>query len=150
MACPSLIKADSRRYTRPWDINAFDIMSYDEIDAQEFLAESEWNIIVKCGEMYYAFDRRDIIHFMEQNKRNIDELLDVCKTPFNQYIPVEYIPYFGLADYSVYEFRTGIVYAGVMLHDVPCYTVNEFETQIKPRALCRTMVSPGAFEIHVY
>ena len=88
------------------NIEAFNIFTLEDIPLQDFLRASEYNIVLKTGERYYAFDRRALMTYMKTKEITVNSYVGkVYETPLNQCIPLLAFEQFAYADYSIYELR---------------------------------------------
>jgi hypothetical protein len=86
-----------------WEgIRAFDVWSYEEVEATEHLLGSDWNILVGCGTSWWAFDRRALITYME-GRRVADETGIYFDTPYRQTVVYEAWDILAYSDYSIYR-----------------------------------------------
>ncbi len=88
------------------NIDACDIFTLEDIPLQDFLRASEYNIILKAGDRYYAFDRRALMAYMKTKELTVNSYVGkVYETPLNQCIPLLAFEQLAYADYSIYELR---------------------------------------------
>jgi hypothetical protein len=89
------------------DIDAFNIFTLEDIPLQDFLRASEYNIVLKTGERYYAFDRRVLMAYMKKKEITVNLYVGkVYETPLNQCIPLLAFEQLAYADYSIYELKS--------------------------------------------
>ena len=134
--CPVICEADDRAdldNDKFNDITVYNIFTLEDIPIRDFLRSrhSEWNIVLKAGEQYYGFDRRELVKYMKTKKtyvRRIDD--EVYETPFNHCITTEALKYLEYADYTMYEVDSTIT---VTVNDVVkslfhlvCYSVKQW------------------------
>ncbi len=113
------------------EINAFDIFTFDDVCATEFLQSSDWNILVKCADKFYAFHRNTLVSYLNSKLVYANKLLgNITDTPFNQSICEEFIKEFLYADYSVYEliYKYTITLDGIpkSIYGLNCYLLNDW------------------------
>jgi hypothetical protein len=113
------------------DIEVMDIFTLDEHSIRDYLQKSDWNIVLKSGEAYYAFNRKDLMDYMKKKTSNIGRIGQVCETPFNQCITVEGYHQLRYADYSIYELKNAYsvpTYGGRVksLFHLSCYSIQEW------------------------
>ena len=116
------------------DIIAFDVISFDEHCAVDFLRESEWNILVKCGEKWCGYNRKVLTNYMHTRTTSVDTRCSVADTPMNQSIAIEAISSFMKSDYSIYELvhKSDITFGynnsiHKSIYNVKCYTISGWE-----------------------
>jgi hypothetical protein len=113
------------------DIEVMDIFTLDEISIREHLQKSDWNIVLKAGEAYYAFNRKSLMDYMKKKSSNIGRIGQVYETPFNQCITLEGYHQLRYADYSIYELKNAYsvpTYGGRVksLFHLSCYSIQEW------------------------
>ena len=87
--------------------------------------------MLKSGEAYYAFNRKDLMDYMKKKTSNIGRIGQVCETPFNQCITLEGYHQLTYADYSMYELTSAYsvpTYGGRVksLFHLSCYSVKDW------------------------
>ena len=83
---------------------AFDVWSYEDVNAKEHLMAGEWMILVGCAGAWYAFDRRRLITYMEEHGGvNAGERGTLYDTPYRQTVVYDAWDALAYSDYSVYE-----------------------------------------------
>lgn len=130
--CPHRTRADKRECladTKFDDLKACDIFTMDDIPIRDWLAASDWNIVLKAGEQFYAFDRKPLMELMAKHQTSIDGRIGVLyDTPLNQSITTT--AYWGLrySDYSIYELKPAYtVTVGQKIKSI--YTLTGFTTK---------------------
>jgi hypothetical protein len=107
--CPKRTRADKREYLADAkfdDLKACDIFTMSDVPIRDWLAASDWNIVLKAGEQFYAFDRKPLMELMAKHQTPIDGRIGVLyDTPLSQSITTA--AYWGLrySDYSIYELK---------------------------------------------
>ncbi len=134
--CPCIDTHDKRVFSEEYNWNNLvieDIISLDNKPIREYLEDSSWNIVIKCGDNMYGFHRKTLIKMMEA-KGGYNTIIqrDICDTPFNQSILLSQLDLFKWSDYSIYEliykYSVQNEYNKVKsLHEIKCYTVEGFE-----------------------
>jgi hypothetical protein len=108
--CPAIEKRDLRAEIdsdKFKDIDAFNIFTLEDMPLQDFLRASEYNIVLKTGERYYAFDRRVLMAYMKKKEITVNSYVGkVYETPLNQCIPLLAFEQLAYADYSIYELKS--------------------------------------------
>ena len=87
-------------------VKAFDVCAYEEVDAVEFLDTSYWNILVKTGDQFQAFDRAILYDYMQQHQSHVvidDDNMILYDTPLKQTITHRAVDMFLWSDYSIIE-----------------------------------------------
>lgn len=132
--CPFILTRDTRTEIdtdKFANIDVCDIFSLEEMPLKDFLRSSEWNIVIKAGERYYAFDRRALTNYMKTKKTYVNKSLEyVYETPFNQCISLKALERLSYADYSIFELisdRSVITEKGVKsLFHIHCYSLKHW------------------------
>lgn len=104
--CPFVDKRDPRdqlSHKKFEGIDVMDIFTLDEMPITDYLQKSPWNIVLKAGETYYAFNRKALMDYMNTKSTSVGRIGKVCETPFNQCITLEGYHQLRYADYSIYE-----------------------------------------------
>jgi len=135
--CPIKRKRDARQELSSdafVGVIASDIIQMEDIPLTTFLNASEYNIVLKAGEKFYAFDRRFLTNYMMKKKTYINDAVgSVYETPLNQCIKLIGLKKIKYADYSIYELipqRSEAIYNGVKsLFSINCYSVGDFLQQ---------------------
>ncbi len=138
--CEYIRESDTRvieNNSNLYSIIAFDIISFEEYNAVDFLRESEWNILVKCGEKWCAYNRKILTNYMNMRTVAIDIRCSIADTPMNQSVPIEAISAFMKSDYSIYElvYKEDTVFGynnsiHKSLYNVRCYSVSSWKDGI--------------------
>jgi hypothetical protein len=124
------------------NINAFDIFTYDDVNASEYLQLSDWNILVKCCDKFYAFHRNTLVTYLNSKLVYANKSLgNVADTPFHQSICEQFIKEFLYADYSVYELKykySIIIDNGVKksIYSLDCYLLSDWEQNTVTYSCC--------------
>jgi hypothetical protein len=104
---PFWVAPDERKeenMTRWVGQKAFDVWSYEDVDAKEHLMAGEWMILLGCAGAWYAFDRRRLITYMEEHGGvNAGERGVLYDTPYRQTVVYDAWDALAYSDYSVYE-----------------------------------------------
>ncbi len=129
----------------PFDgLTAHNILTMDDVSVSEFLAESEWNIVLKTGDQFYAFDRKILMELMGKKKVYIPHVGYVYDTLLNQSITEQAFKSLKYSDYSIYELKlaysTRIIVHGhhydfnettKSLYTVIAYSVNKWAERLE-------------------
>jgi hypothetical protein len=120
-------------------VKAFDILTFDKTPIKEFLSESEWNIVIKSGDVFYAFNRKVLDNIVSQtrkvyNAEGVRNGVVTYKLPFGYLISDESMLMLLKSDYSIYEPVVDIpvktrakVPETLSLYKLKCYTVAGWE-----------------------
>jgi hypothetical protein len=113
------------------DVQVMDIITLDEMPLKDYLQMSAWNIVLKAGETFYAFERTSLMEYMNKKCTTINNLGQVYETPFNQCITLDAYNQLGYSDYSIYELKSAYsvpIYGGKVksLFHLNCYSIREW------------------------
>ncbi len=87
-------------------LTACDIFTMDDVSIREWLADSDWNIILKAGGQFYAFERKSLMDLMHKHQTPIDGRIGVLyDTPLSQSITTTAYCALRNADHSIYELK---------------------------------------------
>ena len=136
---PSILERKDRRYPlfssdNPFQqMTAFDIWSYEDVNCHEFLLDSSFNILVKVGEQFYAFDRSNLHKYMSTQHTYIPSYDYVYRTPHNQSISYNGLTSILYSDYSIFELHSASTISvdaprrvEVSLFHIHCYSVKDW------------------------
>ena len=84
-------------------LSAFDLFAYDDVSLCEFLQASAWNIVIKAGDTFQAFHRKQLYTYMVGRETRVSSLEYIYDTPNNQTILQCALEMLLFADYSIYE-----------------------------------------------
>ena len=84
-------------------LSAFDLFSYEDVSLSEFLQASAWNIVIKAGDTFQAFHRKQLYTYMVGRETRVSSLEYIYDTPNNQTILQCAVEMLLFADYSIYE-----------------------------------------------
>jgi len=84
-------------------VEAFDIFTFDDVPVRDFLKESAWHMILKAGEKYFAFHRKNLFNSMNSKMSAIPNIGNVYETPFNQCVTHDALNKLMYSDYSIFE-----------------------------------------------
>jgi hypothetical protein len=113
------------------DIQVMDIITLDEMPLKDYLQKSAWNIVLKAGETFYAFERTSLMEYMNKKCTTINKIGQVYETPFNQCITLDAYNQLQYSDYSIYELKSAYsvpMYGGKVksLFHLNCYSIREW------------------------
>jgi hypothetical protein len=120
-------------------VKAFDILTFDKSPIKEFLSESECNIVIKSGDVFYAFNRKVLDKMVSQtrkayNAEGVRNGVVTYKLPFGYLISDDSMLMMLKSDYSIYEPVVDIpvktrakVPETLSLYKLKCYTVAGWE-----------------------
>lgn len=83
-------------------MNAFDLMSYEEVGCRDYLRASPWNILLQVGDTFHAYDRRVLSRMMMQ-KEIVARGHHFFTTPHHQSVHESALIDLRSSDYSVVE-----------------------------------------------
>jgi hypothetical protein len=132
--CPFIDSRDPRdslSHNKFNDIEVTDIFTLDDCSIRDYLQKSDWNIVLKAGEAYYAFNRKSLMDYMNKKCTNIGRIGKVYETPFNQCITLEGYHQLRYADYTIYELTSAYsvpTYGGRVksLFHLSCYSIKDW------------------------
>lgn len=110
-----------------------DILTLENNLVKDYLLQSDWNIVLKAGDNYYGYNRKDLVNMMKLKKLHTSLFDDyICDTPLNQTFMYMFIDVFKSADYSIYELvpKYSVDINDKItknMHDIKCYDVAGFE-----------------------
>lgn len=122
-----------------WEgVSAFDVLAYEDVSAIDHLRGGEWNILLGCGDAWYAFERRALIGYMRDH-RHI-HLVDcgrvtLYETPFRQYVGHDGWDSLAYSDDSVYRLVDGRVYGNKTVYTLETYSVRGWQEGIPSQQL---------------
>lgn len=120
-------------------INAFDIITFDKTPIKEYLARSDWNVIIKSADMYYGFNRKVLKKIISSTRKNticevsgFKKSVTTYKLPFGHRVSEKSLSVLELADYSIYEPIIDIEASksnplSISVYKFKCYTVQGWE-----------------------
>lgn len=104
--CVYVEKEDTREVLEKEDpfagMNAFDLMSYEEVGCRDHLRASPWNILLQVGDTFHAYDRRVLSRMMMQ-KEIVARGHRFFTTPHHQSVHESAMIDLRSSDYSVAE-----------------------------------------------
>ena len=106
--CRALEERDPRIMTDSilQGVKAFDVCAYEEVDAVEFLDSSYWNILIKMGDQFQAFDRAILYDYMKDHPAYAtigENNMILYDTPLKQSVTHRAVDTFLGSDYSIAE-----------------------------------------------
>ena len=129
------------------DIQVTDIFTLEETTLREHLQASPWNIVIKAGEQYYAFERKALMNYLNTKKFSLPHISELCETPFNQSITKRAYLQLQYGDYSIYELSNAYsvpTYGGRVksLCHLTCYSVADW-VENKDGKACMVPAAPA-------
>ena len=132
--CPIRLTRDSRAELvsdKFKEVIVSDIISLEDIPFTTFLTASDYNIVIKAGERFYAFDRRVLTDYMLRKKTYISDIIGyVYETPLNQCISQSGLSKITLADYSIFKLCSDYSVASTKgvksIFNIHCYSVKQW------------------------
>ena len=104
--CPIFERADCRSalsHESFRELSAFDLFAYEDVSFCEFLKASSWHIVIKAGDTFQAFHRKQLYTYMSSRETYVSFLQYIYDTPNNQSILQCALDILLYADYSIYE-----------------------------------------------
>jgi hypothetical protein len=106
--CRALEERDPRIMTDSilQGVKAFDVCAYEEVDTVEFLDASYWNILLKTGNQFQAFDRAVLYDYMKEHPTYAtigEDNIILYDTPLKQSVSHRAVDMFLWSDYSIVE-----------------------------------------------
>lgn len=159
--CPVMDRADPRSST---DLASFlfdnrtahNILTMEDVPIREFLAECEWNILLKAGEQFYAFERKTLMDLMYKKATHIPGVGLIYDTPLNQSITSQAHTSLKYSDYSIYELKhaytTNVGSTTKSLHTVIAYSVKQWINGVEGKRMApprRELTPPSVPELHL-
>ncbi len=130
---------------KPWDLRertAFDCIQYEERPIVDFLKESPWNILLKSGDTYYAFHRKQLLDCMEKKKVQVSDYGYLFDTPFNQSLNEIQIESLKYSDFTIYELTPAYSITLDQVNQKSVYDLQCYSLADREKPVCRiTMYS---------
>ena len=108
-------------------VTAFDMWTLDDVNAIEFLKASSYHILLKAGNQFHAFHRKNLCTFMATRSLHLPSIGEVYDTPHNQTIIKDAFIVLPYTDYSIYEllpeFTVSHHTKQKSMYTMKCYTV---------------------------
>lgn len=119
------------------DQTAFDTINYEEVRCSEFLAESDWNILLRIGQQFQAYERQALCHYLREHHSDVHDLGTVYETPHKQSLPHGSLDVLSHSDFSIFELiseytlrSTLYPFSDKSIHSIKCYTVEGWKEGI--------------------
>jgi hypothetical protein len=115
-------------------LEACDIINLEDVKVKDYLAASDWNMILKIGDSFYAFNRKDLYEAMKNRDSSNRHYEDVLyETPLRQSISSKARDIMLFSDYSIFELVSPqtVNYGydnkkSTTVYSVICYTVHNY------------------------
>lgn len=141
--CPKHTRADKRQELDAAKFNglaACDIFGTDNLPVRGWLAASDWNIILKVEEQFYAFDRKVLMDTMAECQTPVDGRIGVLyDTPMNQSITTTAYYSLRYADHSIYEltpsYSINVGQKVKSLYTLTAYTVKQWANKVDDKKI---------------
>jgi hypothetical protein len=109
--CPYIDKPDARiiadSITKFDNLTAYDIFTLEDIPLKSFIEGSSWNIVLKSGDNYYAFNRKQLQEYMLKTCSFMESTGEsFFDTPFNQSINIKSYCSLIYSDFTIYELKS--------------------------------------------
>jgi len=113
-------------------VKAFDMWTLEDVDAIEFLKASSYHILLKAGNQFHAFHRKNLCTFMHTRNIYLPNIGEVYDTPHNQTIIEDAMKVLPYTDYTIYELvpEFTVPHHSIQksLYTMKCYTVEGWNT----------------------
>lgn len=139
------------------DLEAFDIFTYEDVNVVDFLKASDWHMILKAGEKYYAFHRKVLYNYMEEKSVSVpflDDMFVVYETPFNQCVTEYAWDRFVWSDYTIFELiydysvQYGVIHTEEKsLFTLRCYTVEQWGKTMRDSTCKAGLILPAPHQL---
>jgi len=113
---------------------AFHIIDYEEVRCSDFLAASDWNILLRIGQQFHAYERKALYTYLTQHQSEVHDLGTVYDTPHKQSLVQGSLTVLSHSDFSIFELiheytLPSIVYpiSDKSIHRIQCYTVADWK-----------------------
>jgi len=107
------------------NIQAFNIYTFEDVSADEFLKASPNHIVLKSGERYYAFEREVLARYMLSKETWINKIGYVHQTPFTQFVPAGVRASIGWSHFTIFELIPTTEQGLESVHTVHCYSLTD-------------------------
>ena len=111
---------------------AFDTISYEEVDCVDFLRATTWNVLLRIGEQFHAFHRKDLAAYLEKHSMHHPHIGKLYDTPHKQTITESAKVWMQWSDYAIVVLvsreTVDIGNHSKSLHECCFYTVEEWTT----------------------
>jgi len=119
------------------DQTAFDTISYEEVRCSEFIAESDWNILLRIGQQFQAYERRALCSYLRQHPCDVHDLGTVYDTPHRQSLIHDSLTVLSHSDFSIFELNPEYTLRSIAypfseksIHSIKCYTVEGWKAGV--------------------
>lgn len=135
LPCQFINSPDNREllFAQAFDnLEACNIFTLEDTSVRAFLYESDWNIVIKAGEQFYAFNRKHLLEYMEGKSIRADTSIGIVyDTPLNHTITLEAYHTLKYSDYSIFELKSAYSIdlpnsKHKSLFHMYCYSVNDW------------------------
>ena len=116
---------------------AFHIIDYEEVRCSDFLAASAWNILLRIGQQFHAYERKALCDYLNQHHSEVHDLGTVYDTPHKQSLIHGSLTVLSHSDFSIFELipeytLQSIVYpiSDKSIHSIRCYTVEDWKNGV--------------------
>jgi len=116
---------------------AFHIIDYEEVRCSDFLSASDWNILLRIGQQFQAYERKALCDYLNQHRSEVHDLGTVYETPHKQSLIHGSLTALSHSDFSIFELipeytLRSIVYpiSDKSIHSIKCYTVADWKEGI--------------------
>ena len=119
------------------DQTAFHIIDYEEVRCSEFLDESDWNILLRIGQQFQAYERKALCDYLQQHRTEVHDIGTVYDTPHKQSVIHGSLTVLSHSDFSIFELvpeytlrSTLYPFSDKSIHSIKCYTVEGWKEGI--------------------
>lgn len=116
------------------DVMAFDVWRYEDIEAADHLRSSDWNILLRVGEAWYAVERRTLRDYMGQHGVLDSTYGRMYDTPYRHRVTEEACQALSVGDDSVFELVEAGQGGDRTLYTMRTYSLEGWRTQ-EPRRI---------------
>ena len=123
--CHALVEQDPRLSVGLLsETTAFDVISYEDVNAADFLRQSSYHILLQMGEQLHAFHRNTLCEYLEAHKTHLQPVGYVVDTPHKLSLMSDSLSVFPYSDYSVFILVHAYDFQGKSIYSVQCYTLD--------------------------
>ena len=127
--CHALVEQDPRLSTGLLsELTAFDVISYEDVNAAEFLRQSSYHILLQMGEQLHAFHRNTLCEYLRAHKTHLHHVGDVVDTPHKLSLISNILDIIPYSDYSVFGLVHAYDFQGKSIYSVCCYSLDGWFT----------------------
>lgn len=108
------------------DTTAFDVFAYDDVNAEAWLRDSPYHILLQVGDQLQAYERNALSDYFGTRVSHLPSIGEVMETPHKQILSADFLSILPYSDYSI--FRLDVAYStnDKTLYTVQCFTVDQW------------------------